>query len=71
MSGFACMECGKKFRTVKAAMKAQDKGCSCGGFDIDLDVPVGAPVVADPADYRLAREIFSAAGGTAGRKDAI
>lgn len=34
------MECGKKFRTVKAAMKAQDKGCSCGGFDIDLDVPV-------------------------------
>ena len=39
MSGFACMECGYKFKTVKAAEKASfsDKGCpKCGGSDIDL-----------------------------------
>lgn len=36
-SGFACMECGKKFRTVMAAEKAQSVGCpKCGGSDIDL-----------------------------------
>lgn len=40
MSGFACMECGHKFKTVKAAEKASfgDKGCpKCGGSDIDLE----------------------------------
>lgn len=55
---FACQECGKKFRTVKAAERAQDKGCTkCGGTDIDLDVPAKkAPtatpkrVYADPRD---------------------
>lgn len=39
MSGFACMECGHKFKTIKAAEKASysDKGCpKCGGSDIDL-----------------------------------
>lgn len=38
-SGFACMECGYKFRTIKAAEKASfgDSGCpKCGGSDIDL-----------------------------------
>ncbi len=60
MSGFACMECGKKFRTVKAAMKAQDKGCSCGGFDIDLDVSSDfvaprAPVILPPQELMTHR----------------
>ena len=39
MSGFACMECGHKFKTVKAAERASysDAGCpGCGGSDIDL-----------------------------------
>lgn len=39
MSGFACMECGHKFKTVSAARKAAfgSKGCpKCGGADIDL-----------------------------------
>jgi DNA-directed RNA polymerase subunit RPC12/RpoP len=38
-SGFACMECGHKFRTIAAAQKAAfgDNGCpKCGGADIDL-----------------------------------
>lgn len=35
--GFQCMECGKKFRSVKAAENAQQNGCpKCGGTDIDL-----------------------------------
>lgn len=39
-SGFACMECGHKFKTIKAAERASFsvKGCpGCGGSDIDLD----------------------------------
>lgn len=33
---FACMECGKKFKTLKAAERAADRGCpKCGGVDID------------------------------------
>jgi Zn finger protein HypA/HybF involved in hydrogenase expression len=36
-SGFACMECGHRFKTVKAAARAADKGCpKCGGVDVDL-----------------------------------
>lgn len=38
-SGWACMECGHKFRTVAGAERAAfgDKGCpKCGGSDIDL-----------------------------------
>lgn len=41
-SGFACMECGHRFRTVKAAEKASfgPDGCpKCGGSDIDLAEP--------------------------------
>jgi hypothetical protein len=35
--GFQCMECGKKFKSVKAAENAQQNGCpKCGGTDIDL-----------------------------------
>lgn len=38
-SGWECMECGKKFRTIKAAEKATSVGCpKCGGCDIDLSV---------------------------------
>lgn len=38
-SGFACQECGHRFRTLKAAEKAAfgDDGCpKCGSSDIDL-----------------------------------
>ncbi len=41
-SGFACMECGHKFQTIKAAERAAfgDRGCpKCGGADIDLVGP--------------------------------
>lgn len=40
------MECGHKFKTVKAAEKAAfgDKGCpKCGGADIDMP-SLGCPV---------------------------
>jgi len=34
---FKCMECGKVFKTVKAAEKASYNGCPCcGSTDIDL-----------------------------------
>lgn len=34
-----CLECGKKYRTARAAERAARDGCSnCGGVDIDLDV---------------------------------
>lgn len=34
---FQCMECGRKFRTTKAAERASSEGCpGCGGVDIDL-----------------------------------
>lgn len=36
---FECRECGRKFRTVKAAQAAMfgDRGCpGCGGSDIDV-----------------------------------
>ncbi len=36
---YACQECRRKFRTVKAAQRASNSGCpGCGGVDIDLDV---------------------------------
>jgi len=38
-SGFVCLECGRKFKSVKAAQKAASVGCpDCGGVDIDVDV---------------------------------
>lgn len=34
---WTCLECGKKFKSVKAAEKATSEGCpKCGGVDIDL-----------------------------------
>lgn len=45
---FKCQECGRKFRTTKAAERAALNGCpGCNGVDIDLDpeAPV-IPVVA-------------------------
>jgi len=36
---FECMECGKKFYTVKTAERASHNGCpKCGGVDIDIYV---------------------------------
>jgi len=38
-SGFACMECGYRFRTIAAAERAAfgECGCpKCGGSDIDI-----------------------------------
>lgn len=46
-SGFACMECGHKFKTLAAAERASfgPNGCpKCGGSDIDLSTD--KPVVA-------------------------
>jgi Zn finger protein HypA/HybF involved in hydrogenase expression len=41
---FKCQECGRKFRTVKAAEKAADQGCpGCGGSDIDVDTGARSP----------------------------
>ena len=35
-SGFRCMECGHKFRTISSATHASSKGCpKCGGCDVD------------------------------------
>jgi hypothetical protein len=36
---YECQECGKKFYTTAAAQRATNKGCKCGGYDIDLYVP--------------------------------
>lgn len=34
---WACLECGRGFRTVAAARRAMHDGCpGCGGSDIDL-----------------------------------
>lgn len=40
---FACTECGRKFKTVRAAERASHDGCpGCGGVDIDI-APDGVP----------------------------
>ena len=34
---FACLECGRRFRTPRAAERAALEGCpECGGVDIDI-----------------------------------
>lgn len=39
MREFACMECGRRFRTARAAERAANEGCpNCGGTDVDLNV---------------------------------
>ena len=41
---FKCLECGKKFKTAKAAERASFNGCpKCGGCDVDLDVQITSP----------------------------
>lgn len=36
---FACMECGKKFRSTRAAERASSVGCpTCNSVDIDVDI---------------------------------
>jgi len=63
MSGFACVECGHKFRTVKAAERAGfgPDGCpKCGGSDIDLaDEPKRAIMdtqqIVDLAEHNIDR----------------
>ena len=43
-----CQECGRKFRTTKAAERASMNGCpKCGGVDIDLDVDETRPRKSD------------------------
>ena len=49
---FVCLECGRKFKTVKAAERAADRGCpGCGGVDIDLGPsdPPARPAARKPA----------------------
>lgn len=51
---FKCQECGRKFKTAKAAQRASNNGCpGCGGVDIDLDVPRPAAPL-DPTMARIA-----------------
>ena len=41
---FACLECGRKFRTANAAYRAAMNGCpKCGGVDIDVDSAPSKP----------------------------
>lgn len=54
---FACMECGKKFKTVSAAQRASNNGCpKCGGVDVDLDPEVKAAAESDQ-DRQLLRAL--------------
>ncbi len=51
---FQCMECGKVFRSVKAAEHAAFHGCPrCGGVDIDItvDPQPAAPSLAEIKGY--------------------
>lgn len=35
---FKCQECGRKFKTTKAAERAANNGCPrCGEVDVDID----------------------------------
>lgn len=46
-----CLECGKKFKSTKAAKKASFEGCpKCGGCDVDLDVEITSP---EPGTVRV------------------
>lgn len=45
-----CQECGRKFKTVKAAERASYNGCpKCGGVDIDLDTDTPTKPTPKPA----------------------
>ena len=57
---FQCQECGKLFRTVRAAERAYEDGCpKCGGCDIDLAPPV--PIWSIPAGQRNKELVSNAA----------
>lgn len=66
MSGFACNECGHRFKTIKAAERASfgPNGCpKCGGSDVQLtEKKLAAARKVSLAD--VVRE-FKAAGGEA------
>lgn len=52
---FCCQECGRKFKTTKAAEKASMNGCpKCGGCDIDVDI---ARQVVRPAGVAYASQV--------------
>ena len=44
VNGFKCQECGRKFKTARAAERATYNGCpGCGGGDIDIDPDAKPP----------------------------
>ena len=48
MSGFQCLECGRKFRTLEAAERASSEGCpKCGSVDVDLSSDDPRPTSAE------------------------
>ena len=52
---FVCLECGYKFKTLKAAERAAfgDSGCpKCGGSDIDMDYEIHGHAVPIPINDR-------------------
>jgi predicted nucleic acid-binding Zn-ribbon protein len=61
-----CLECGRKFKTAKAAERAANNGCpKCGGVDVD-DVPE-EPTEAD-LDYAYRVHGGSKVSGPPARK---
>ena len=55
---FKCQECGRKFKTVKAAERASHNGCpGCGGVDIDVDVRVRHPMAEYPPPPQVTRDL--------------
>lgn len=59
---YVCLECGKKFKSEKAAERATDDGCpKCGGTDIDLDVDLSSGFQDDPLPKydRIGRPIIT------------
>lgn len=38
---YACMDCGRKFKTTRSAERACDNGCpKCGSTSVDLDTRI-------------------------------
>ena len=63
---FRCMECGRRFKTTRAAERAANNGCpGCGGVDIDLDAgdpPAGREL---PPGYRREAGVVVGSDGRA------
>lgn len=54
---WACMECGRKLKTLRAAERAMSDGCpNCGGVDVDVDVKVEVRVAVGPVEVRQVEE---------------